>query len=89
MITQAACRVDIPGVEDFQIIPVHRHGDVGKIFKAFGYKPGECKVLEQGFIDSDGNFFNRKSAAKWMKEHWQKTRLGDYPGEELYSEDLY
>lgn len=89
MIIQAACRVDIPNVEDYQILPLHRHGDAGKIFAAFGFKPGECRIIEQGFIDEHGNFYNRKSASKYMKDHWQKTRLGDYPMEELFSEDLY
>ena len=77
MIVQAACRVSIPNVEEYQIIPLHRHGDM------------ECKILEFGFLDNHGNFYNRKSAAKWMRDYGQKTRLGDLPCEELYSEDLY
>ena len=89
MIVQAACRVSIPNVEEYQIIPLHRHGDMGKIFAAFGFKPQECKILEFGFLDNHGNFYNRKSAAKWMRDYGQKTRLGDLPCEELYSEDLY
>ena len=89
MIVQAACRVSIPKIDGDRIIPLHRHGDMGKIFAAFGYKPGECKILEQGFLDNHGNFYNRKSAAKYMRERRQKTRFGDYPEEELYSEDLY
>ena len=89
MIVQAAVRAYIPGVETYAILPLHRHSDAGKIFKAFGFKPGECKIIEQGFLDNKGNFYNRKSAAQYMRDHWQKTRLGDYPREELYSEDLY
>ena len=57
MIVQAACRVTIPNIEDIQIIPLHRHCDIGKIFAAFGFKPGECKILEQGFLDNHGNFY--------------------------------
>lgn len=89
MIVQAACIVDIPNVAENEVIPLHRHGDIGKILKSFGFKPGTCRILDQGFIDENGNYYSRFSAAKWMKEHGQKTRLGDYPEEELYSEDLY
>lgn len=89
MIVQAACLVFVPSMKDLQIIPLHRHGDIGKIFKSFGYNPGDCKIVEQGFIDNNGNFYTRKEAAKYMRDHFQKTRLGDYPVEELYSEDLY
>lgn len=88
MIVQAACRISIPDVEDYQIIPLHRHGDMGKIFAAFGYKPGECKILEQGFVDSRGNFYNRKSA---LKEALRCEQLFVEPikGDELFSENLY
>ena len=89
MITQAACIVSILNVAEPQIIPLHRHGDAGKIFAAFGFEPGECKILEQGFLDNKGNFYNRKAAAEYMRKRGQKTRFGDFPGEELYSEDLY
>lgn len=89
MIVQAACSVFVPSMKDLQIIPLHRHGDIGKIFKSFGYNPCDCKIVEQGFIDNNGNFYTRKEAAKYMRDHLQKTRLGDYPVEELYSEDLY
>ena len=89
MIVQAACRVSIPNVEDIQIIPLHRHGDMGKIFSAFGYKPGECKIVEQGFLDNLGNFYNRKMALKHVNEIGQQCLLGNYGFDELYSEDLY
>ena len=89
MIVQAACRVSISNIDGDRIIPLHRHGDIGKIFAAFGYKPGECKILEQGFLDNKSNFYNRKEAAEYMRKRGHKTRLGDYPAEELYSEDLY
>jgi hypothetical protein len=89
MIVQAACRVWIPDLDNYTIIPLHRHGDVGKIFSAFGYGPGECKILEQGFLDNKSNFYTREEAAEYMRKRGQKTRLGDFPGKELYSEDLY
>ena len=88
MIVQAACRVTIPNVKDIQIIPLHRHGDIGKIFAAFGYKPGECKIIEQGFIDNHGKFYNRKEASDYViKRHQNIVRFP--PADELYSEDLY
>lgn len=89
MIAQAACRVTIPGIKDIQCIPLHRHCDMGKIFKAFGYKPGECKIVEQGFIDNHGNFYNRKSALKHVNECGQQCLLENFNTDELFSEDLY
>ena len=62
MIVQAAYRVSIPGIKEYRTIPLYRHSDMGKIFAAFGYQPGECKIVEQGFVDSRGNFYNRKAA---------------------------
>lgn len=97
MIVQAACKVTIPKYcfseiilgDEVHIIPLHRHGDIGKIFEAFGFEPGQCKILEQGFLDNEGNFYTREEASKYMRKRGQKTRLGDLPMDELYSEDLY
>ena len=89
MIVQAACRVYIPNMKDYQIIPLHRHGDMGKIFKAFGYKPGQCKIIEQGFIDQEGNFYNRKAALEHIKKCKQPLPLKNTNTNELFSEDLY
>ena len=88
MIVQAACKVYIPNIKDYQIIPLHRHGNIGKIFAAFGFQPGECKVIEQGFIDSRGNFYNRKEA---LKEAMRCEQLFVEPIQhgELFSENLY
>lgn len=87
MIVQAACKVSIPNVGE-QIIPLHRHGDIGKIFKAFGFNPGECKVVEQGFVDSRGNFYNRQDA---LKEFLRCEQLlaDTLHGNELFSENIY
>ena len=88
MIVQAACRVSIPGIKECRIIPLHRHGDMGKIFAAFGYQPGECKIVEQGFVDSRGNFYNRKAA---LQEALRCDQLFVEPVRhgELFSENLY
>lgn len=88
MIVQAACRVSIPGIKEYRVIPLHRHGDMGKIFAAFGYQPGECKIVEQGFVDSRGNFYNRKAA---LQEALRCDQLFVEPVQhrELFSENLY
>lgn len=88
MIVQAACRVSIPDIKECRIIPLHRHGDIGKIFAAFGYQPGECKIIEQGFVDSRGNFYNRKAA---LQEALRCDQLFVEPIQhgELFSENLY
>ena len=88
MIVQAACIVMLPKAKKPCIVPLHRHGDIGKIFAAFGYKPGECKIVEQGFIDSRGNFYNRKDA---LKEALRCDQLFVEPiqHDELFSENLY
>ena len=88
MITQAACIVSIPNVDKPQIIPLHRHGDIGRILNAFGFKPGKgYKILEQGFLDEHGNFYNRVSAMKEAKRC--KQYLIGEEKEELFSENLY
>jgi hypothetical protein len=67
---------------------LHRHGDIGKILHAFGFKAGKgYRVIEQGFIDNEGLFYDRKSAmleAKRCKQHL----IGEEK-EELFSENLY
>ena len=87
MIVQAACRVYIPGVGTYGILPLYRHSDAGKIFKTFGFKLGECKIVEQGFLDNCGNFYNRKSAMQEAKRC--KQPLIREEKEELFSENLY
>ena len=88
MIVQAAVKLDIKGLDSFSIVPVHRHGDIGRILNAFGFKPGKgYKILEQGFLDEHGNFYNRVSAMKEAKRC--KQYLIGEEKEELFSENLY
>jgi len=90
MITQAACRLQIPCSDNLYkvaVIPLHRHGDIGKILRAFGYKPGECKVVEWGFLDSHGSFYNRIDAMQEAKKC--KQYLIGEEKDELFSENLY
>jgi len=90
MIVQAACRISIDKIDEIQVIPLHRHGDINLILKAFGFKPGKgYQILEQGFIDEHGNFYNRKSALKHVNDIGQQCLLGNFGADELYSEDLY
>lgn len=47
-------------------------------------------LIEQGFIDNEGNFLDRKEAYIVAKAANQITRKENgYDDEELYSEDLY
>ena len=95
MIICAAIKIQIEGLDHETIIPCRRHGDGFKLIKDFGYAP-KIKYTEiaQGFIDQDGNFFDRKEAfahalicgqlsttTRWYKD--------DNNQKNLYSEDLY
>lgn len=46
-------------------------------------------TAEQGFIDNQGNFLNRKEAYQIAKRNNQIKYRGIYRGDELFSEDLY
>lgn len=89
MITQAAAKVLLKD-GNVHTIPLHRHGDMGKILKEFGYKSTESAIISQGFLDEKGNFYTRREAADYVREHWNEHPTRSYCiGEELYSEDLY
>lgn len=88
MITKAAVKIyDIRQDKEW-IIPCHRHGDAFYILYEFGYKKNiDYKELAQGFIDEEGNFYDRIAAKKHAQAHNQlkeNTRCA-----ELFSEDLY
>ena len=94
MITSAAIKIKDLRQNKEIIIPCHRHGQVFKILKLFGYKPKiDFEVIAQGFLDEHDNFYNRKAAYihAWMSNQIQ------YPGDnwqlikdkELFSEDLW
>lgn len=86
-ITQAACLVKVDGIPEPQVIPLHRHGDLGRILKAFGFLPHQgYEVITQGFVDNDGLFYNRKDAYILAKAWGQRVPKGK---SELFSEDLY
>lgn len=88
MITKAAVKIyDIRQDKEW-IIPCHRHGDAFYILYEFGYKKNiDYKELAQGFIDEEGNFYDRIAEKKHAQAHDQlkeNTRCA-----ELFSEDLY
>jgi len=91
MIVSAACKISIDGIEGVKTIPLHRHGDIGKILAAFGFRPGKgYRILEQGFLDEHGSFLNRTDAwtvAVFSGQISATTETRIRP--ELYSEELY
>ena len=88
MITKAAVKIyDIRQDKEW-IIPCHRHSDAFYILYEFGYKKNiDYKELAQGFIDEEGNFYDRMAAKQHAQAHDQlkeNTRCA-----ELFSEDLW
>lgn len=88
MITKAAVRImDLRQNKEI-IIPCMRHCDAFYVLHEFGYKKNiDYKELAQGFIDEEGNFYDRIAAKKHAQAHDQlkeNTRCA-----QLFSEDLY
>lgn len=95
MLICAALLMQVEGLEHTTILPCRRHGDGFSILHDLGYAAkNKYKIVEQGFIDHDGNFLDRKEAWKHARAcgqlsattEWYKSDHMDY---ELYSEDLY
>lgn len=87
MITSAAVKIlDIIKDEE-KIIPCHRHCDVFYILYLFNMKKDiDYKVIEEGFLDENDNFYSRLKA----KEHAIKcNQIINTEYNELYSEDLW
>lgn len=90
MIVKAAVKIYNKRLNKDTIIPCHRHSDAFLILKEFEYKRGiDYEEIAQGFLDNKDQFYTRIEASIWMREHGQKTKFGDFPNGELYSEDLY
>lgn len=96
MILCAAIKLKILTLDDREVETVicgRRHGDCFTLLKDFGIKKKISEV--QGFIDTLGNFYNRKEALAHaiqcgqlpLEIIWRKTDDSDKA--ELYSEDLY
>lgn len=77
------------------ILPLHRHCDGGKILKILGFKIGDFKILEQGFLTDAGEFLDRAAAVEHAYEFGQLDWLGEEDKESvmvsecLMSEDLW
>ena len=95
MLICAALLVQVEGLDHTTIVPCRRHGEGFQILKDLGYAPKtKYKVINQGFIDTNGNFLDRAEALHHAIECGQlstSTRWyqEDHGHEELYSEDLY
>lgn len=82
----------VPGVRHFS--PDMRatlkrcYGPGFRLFGRWWRKPYHLRVVEQGFIDSQGKFLNRTDAWKRAEQTGQIRRFVSVPGT-LYSENLY
>lgn len=79
------------------VLPCMRHGDGYKQFAylnfvlAGNYHRSDWNI-EEGFIDSNGKFYSRKEAFKFVKDSLPASLIyfkEQHNGTELYSEDLY
>lgn len=72
------------------ILPLHRHGDGGKILKDLGFNVGDFKIIEQGFITDKDEFLDRREAADHAYECGQLVETAEESRiDMLMSEDLW
>ena len=50
MIVKAACIVTIPNIAESKIIPLHRHGDIGKSFLLLAISLVNAKLWNKGLL---------------------------------------
>ena len=90
MIVRAAIKYKIYYLDKEVILPLHRHCDGGIILKAFGFTPGDFKIIEQGFLTDKGEFLDRREAADYAYECGQLMETAEEPRiDVLFSEDLW
>ena len=95
MLICAALLIQVDGLSHKTILPCRRHGDGFEILHDLGcYGNSGYKVINQGFIDHDGNFLDRHDAWNHAKICGQLSQSTSWYKEdnrdcELYSEDLY
>ena len=95
MIICAAIKVQVEGLEHETIIPCHRHSDAFHLIKDLNYgSKNKCKIIAEGFISSDGFFYDSKQAFEYAIHHNQlsqtvKSHKLWLNETELHSEDLY
>lgn len=88
MITSAAVKIKDLRQNKEIIIPCHRHCNSFYILKEFGYRRHiDYEEISQGFLDDNGNFYNRIEAYKIACNCGQI--VSDLFSHELFSEDLY
>lgn len=65
-----------------------RHHTILHVMCGDGFPEEAALIAEQGFIDSEGAFLDRKTAKQLVKETGQPT-IADFQPHELFSEDLW
>ena len=95
MIIEAALLVRVGETPTPIVVPCRRHGDgMAMLRDLFGGDRTKYVVIEQGFIDHNGQYFDRKSALSQAMICGQLNATTIYAKrrnkeDELYSEDLY
>ena len=93
MILCAAVKFHIDATDEDVVIPCRRHADAFQILKSLGFEPKKgYKEICQGFITTEGKFFDRQEAyvhAKWCGQLSHTTILSCEAMGKLFSEDLY
>ena len=95
MIICAAIKVQVEGLNHETIIPCHRHSDAFQLLKDLNFgAENKCKKIAEGFISSDGFFYDSEEAFKYVLHHGQLSKVvRDQKlarnDTKLYSEDLY
>ena len=95
MIICAVLLIQVEGLDCETVVACYRHGDGCALLKQLGYAPKtKYKVIEQGFIDHEGNFHNRHDAYQHALSCGQLSATTievkrDSTENELFSEDLY
>ena len=91
MIICAAVKIQVEGLDHTTIVPCIRHGDAFRILEDLGYAPKtKYKILEQGFLNHKGIFYDRRAAMQYVRSIGQLSATArQHCGDELYSEDLY
>lgn len=91
MITKAAMRIYDKQRQIEMCLTGHRHHDILNNLREMGYENGlDYIILEQGFMDDDGQFLSREDA--WDEAYkcgqlkWKKHSINDYT---LYTADLW
>lgn len=97
MILAAAIRYHIPATGKDVVLCGARHGDVFRQLEELGFGPKDgYEELEQGFINHNGTFLDRREAYEHAKACGQlaakiiyERENGCVGGKQLISEDLW